>query len=77
MVVDLNFHCQKHVVGCGSFVSFSVEFFLCLGCGEIFRLQGLEEAIIEHRIKLLVIDSIAALVLRYGTFSPENPMRSI
>jgi RAD51-like protein 1 len=31
------------------------------------RLQGLEEAIIEHRIKLLVIDSIAALVLsEYG-----------
>lgn len=30
-------------------------------------MQGLEEAIIEHRIKLLVIDSIAALVLsEYG-----------
>jgi len=69
MVIDLNFHCQKHVVGCGSFVRFSVEYFLCLDCGEILRLQGLEEAIIEHRIKLLVIDSIAALVLRYGTFS--------
>jgi hypothetical protein len=69
MVVDLNFHRQKHVVGRRGFMSFSVEFFLCLGCGEIFRLQGLEEAIIEHRIKLLVIDSIAALVLRYGTFS--------
>ncbi|KAH9573520.1 hypothetical protein CY35_01G005100 [Sphagnum magellanicum] len=32
------------------------------------RLHGLEEAIIEHRIKLLVIDSIAALVLRDKRF---------